>query len=74
MKKAIVPPALLTVANSSPLRIIATKSSVTVIKETDSPPWSSTKVVSINNKTREMKFKIQDTILPTEPEWYADYE
>ena len=74
MKKAIVPPILLTFVDSVPLKIIATKFSAMVIKGNDAPFWSTTKIVSINNKTKEVKLKFPETILPTEPEWYADYE
>ena len=74
MKKAIVPPTILTVVDAVPLKIIATKNSATVIKENETPFWSATKIVSINNKTKEVKLKFPETILPTEPEWYADYE
>lgn len=74
MKKAIVPPALLTVADSFPLRIIATKSSATVIKETESSFWSSAIIVSVNNKTNEINFKRPDSISSTDAEWYANYE
>lgn len=73
MKKAIVPPVLLTVAHSTALRIIATKTSTTVIKENNSTFWSATKVVSMNNKP-VAALKLQDTILATDPGWYADYE
>ncbi|MGE5108510.1 MAG: hypothetical protein ACM3H8_13245 [Sphingobacteriales bacterium] len=74
MKKAIVPPTLLTVAHSVPLKIIATKSSATVIKESNAAFWSATKIFSINNKTKEIKLNFPDSILPTEPEWYSNYE
>ena len=74
MKKAIVLPTILTVVDAVPLKIIATKNSATVIKENETQFWSATKIVSINNKTKEVKLKFPETILPTEPEWYADYE
>lgn len=74
MKKAIVPPTLLTVARSVPLMVIATKSSATVIKENETSFGSASKVISINNKTKEINIKSPDTILSSEPEWYADYE
>jgi hypothetical protein len=74
MKKAIVPPALLTVATNSPLSIIATRSSATVIKENNLNPWSASKIISINSKTGERKLKGPDNILITEPEWYNNYE
>jgi hypothetical protein len=72
MKKAIAPPALLTVAKGLPLRIIATKSSATVIKETNASFFPAARIFSINNKTNEIKS--MDTVLPNEPEWYANYE
>lgn len=73
MRRPIIPPILLTVAIASPLRIIATKNSATVIKETDTS-WSSARVVSINTKTSEMKYSIPNNIQPNEPEWFANYE
>ena len=74
MKKAIIPPTLLTVANASPLRIIATKSSATVIKESDSAFWSTTKILAINNKTNQLRLKLPDTVMFNEPDWFANYE
>jgi hypothetical protein len=74
MKRPIIPPILLTVAIASPLRIIATKTSATVIKENDALSWASASVVSINTKTSEMKYNVPNNIQPTDPEWFANYE
>lgn len=74
MKKAIVPPVLLTVANTIPLRIIATKTIATVINENSDPFWSSSRIIKINEITREITANRPGTILTADPEWYANYE
>ncbi|MBI2731544.1 MAG: hypothetical protein HYX40_12475 [Sphingobacteriales bacterium] len=74
MKRAIIPPTLLTVSHTVPLKIIATKSTATVIRENETAFWSVTKIVSINNATKEIKMNLPDTILSTEPDWYSHYE
>lgn len=74
MRRPIIPPTLLTIAIPTPFRIIATRTGATVIKENDSPLWSSSKVVSIDAKTSIMKIKFNDTIESNEPEWFVNYE
>ncbi|MBI1780514.1 MAG: hypothetical protein HYR66_04005 [Sphingobacteriales bacterium] len=74
MKRPIIPPALLTIAISSPLTIIATKSSATFIKENDTRGWSFTKILSINTKTSEVKYKYSNPLPQNDPDWFANYE
>lgn len=74
MKKPLVPPTLLSVANSIAIRIIANKASATVIKEDKTQAGLATSIVAINYKTNELIIKLSSNTLYYEPDWYANYE